>query len=219
MLYFSDLWMQIFCMIDRLIRPAKYIEIQSSNYIANLIYESFEYGIVHLCEPIFGKICSKLYSTEKLIHNKHVGEFFVYNVYVKTLILFLEKCIGSKYESDVCQLIIQHFSLSEVLVKIKPLLNIYPIFIKNYTTLHLLLDRFTFWHDSDMEFILKSILPYITMAKDIQSYKQINNIYLQAIRYATNIENAQLADNVKFEKELIIGQVSINYILELNNIF
>lgn len=212
MLYFSDLWMQMFYMIDRLIRPAKYIEIQSSNYIADLIYESFEHGISHLCEPIFEKISLKLHSVEKLIDNKRAGEFFVNNVYIKTLILFLNKCIGSKYESDVRKLIVQKISLSEILVKIKKLLNIYPILLKNYTTLHLLLDRFTLWNDSDIDFKLESIFTLITMANDIQSYKRINNVYLQAIRYSVNLKNAQSADNIKFEKELIIGQVSKNNI-------
>lgn len=168
--------------------------------------------MVHHCEPLLEELFSNLGSTDDLITNQQVKEFFAYNVYVKTLILSLEKFIGTKYESDACQKIVYKYSLSNVLISIQKLLNITPILLKNYMTLQLLLDCFTVWHHSDMECILKSFFTHMNMPKDIQSYQQINNSYTQAIKYA-NISNAQLANNAVFEKELIVGQVIIVHII------
>lgn len=168
--------------------------------------------MVHYCEPLLKELFYNLNSTDNLIVNHpDIKEFFAYNVYVKTLILSLEKFIGTKYESDVVHKIIKKYSLSDVLVNIQKLLNVNPILLKNYMTLHLIFDCFTVWHNSDMEFILKSIFSLMNTPKNIQSYKQINNLYTQAIRYV-NTSNAQLAANTIFEKELIIGQVNKNYI-------
>lgn len=160
------------------------------------------------CEPILIELFYNLNSTDNLIANhQDVKEFFAYNVYVKTLILSLEKFIGTEYESDVVQKIINKYSLSNVLVNIQKLINVNPILLKNYMTLHLLFECYTVWHNFDMEYVLKSIFSQMNLPKNIQSYKQINNLYLQAIRYA-NISNAQLAANTIFEKELLIGQVN-----------
>lgn len=191
-----------------MIVPAKYIEIQSTQYIANLIYKSFEHGMAPYCEALFKELFLNLNSTDSLIANGQTKELFGYNIYVKTLILSLEKFVGTKYESDVCEKIIFKYSLSDVLTNIKKILNISPILLKNYMTLHLLFDFFTVWNHSDIECILKSIFSHMNTPKDVQSYKQINNLYTQAIRYV-NISNTHLAVNTEFEKELILGQVSI----------
>lgn len=125
---------------------------------------------------------------------------------MKTLILLLEKCIGTKNESDVCRSIVEKYALSDVLMNIYKLLNVTSVLLKNYVTLHLLFDCLTNWHHSDMECILKSIFSLMNVPKNAHSYKQINNLYIQAIRYA-NISNTQSTVNAIFEKELIIGQV------------
>lgn len=203
----EGLWKIILFAIHGLTVPAKYVEIQASQYVADLIYKSFDHEMVHYCEPLLKELFYNLNSTDNLIVNHpDIKEFFAYNVYVKTLILSLEKFIGTKYESDVVHKIIKKYSLSDVLVNIQKLLNVNPILLKNYMTLHLIFDCFTVWHNSDMEFILKSIFSLMNMPKNIQSYKQINNLYTQAIRYV-NTSNAQLAANTIFEKELIIGQL------------
>lgn len=169
------------------------------------------------CEPLLQELFNSLSSTYCLITNQQVKEFFAYNVYVKTLILSLEKFIGTKYESDVYQKIINEYSLAAVLVNIQNLLSITPIILMNYIKLHLLFDCFTVWHNSDIETILKSIFSYTNMAKNIQSCKQMNNVYVQAIRYA-NISNTQLTLNTEFEKELIIGQVITSIIIFNHNV-
>lgn len=158
------------------------------------------------CEPLLQELFDSLNSIHCLITNQQVKDFFAYNVYVKTLILSLEKFIGTKYESDVCQKIINQYSLATVLVNIQKLLNVTPNLFTNYIKLHLLFDCFTLWNNSEVETILKSIFSHTNTAKNIQSCKQINNVYVQAIRYA-NISNTQLTVNTEFEKELIIGQV------------
>lgn len=170
---------------------------------------------MHNCDPLLQELFYNLNSTDNLIANhQDIKEFFAYNVYVKTLILSLEKFIGTKYESDIVYKIINKYSLSGVLMNIQKLLNVNPVLLKNYMTLHLIYDCFTVWHNSDMEYVLKSIFSLMNMPKNIQSYKQINNLYTQAIRYA-NTSNAQLAANTVFEKELIIGQVN-KYIIFKN---
>jgi len=200
--------------IRGLIVPAKYVEIQSSQYIADLIYKSFDYEMAHYCEPLLKELFYSLNSVDDLIANdQDIKHFFAYNVYVKTLILSLEKFIGTKYESDVVQNIINKFSLSDVLVNIQRLLNVNSILLKNYMTLHLIFDCLTVWHHSDLEYVLKLIFSHVNMPKNIHSYKQINNLFTQVIRYA-NISNAQLATNTIFEKELIIGQVNKYLILK-----
>jgi len=197
-----------------LIVPAKYVEIQSSQYIADLIYNSFVYEMAHYCDPLLKELFYNLNLTDNLIANHQgIKEFFAYNIYVKTLILSLEKFIGTKYESNVVQNIINKYSLSDVLVNILRLLNVNSILLKNYMTLHLIFDCFTVWHHSDMEYVLKSIFSHMNKPKDIHSFKKINNLYTQAIIYA-NISNAQLAANTIFEKELIIGQVNKYFIFK-----
>jgi len=206
-LTFLGLWKTILFAIHGLTVPAKYVEIQASQYIADLIYKSFDYEMVHNCEPLLKELFYNLNSIDNLIANhQDVKEVFAYNVYVKTLILSLENFIGTKYESVIVHKIINKYSLSDVLMNIQKLLNVNPILLKNYMTLHLIFDCFTVWHNSDMEYVLKLIFSHMNMPKNIQSYKQINNLYTQAIRYA-NTSNAQLAANTVFEKELIIGQV------------
>lgn len=171
--------------------------------------------MVHTCEPLLKQLFDKFNSTENLVANHQgIKEFFAYNVYLKTLILSLEKFVGTKYESDIVQKIIIKYSLSNVLVNILNLLNVNPILLKNCMTLHLLFDYFTIWRHSDMEDVLKSIYSHMNTPKNVQSYKQINNLYIQAIRYST-ASNSQLAANTVFEKELIIGQVN-KYILFKN---
>lgn len=203
----EGLWKIILVAIRGLIVPAKYVEIQSSQYIANLIYKSFVYEMAHYCDPLLKELFYNLNLTDNLISNHQgIKEFFAYNIYVKTLILSLEKFIGTKYESNVVQNIINKYSLSDVLVNIQRLLNVNSILLKNYMTLHLIFDCFTVWHHSDMEYVLKSIFSHMNKPNNIHSYKKINNIYTQAIIYA-NISNAQLAANTIFEKELIIGQL------------
>ncbi|XP_060838951.1 uncharacterized protein LOC132920516 [Rhopalosiphum padi] len=203
----EGLWKMILFAIRGLIVPAKYVEIQSSQYIADLIYKSFDYEMAHYCEPLLKELFYSLNSVDDLIANdQDIKHFFAYNVYVKTLILSLEKFIGTKYESDVVQNIINKFSLSDVLVNIQRLLNVNSILLKNYMTLHLIFDCLTVWHHSDLEYVLKLIFSHMNMPKNIHSYKQINNLFTQVIRYA-NISNAQLATNTIFEKELIIGQL------------
>ncbi|CAH1715507.1 unnamed protein product [Aphis gossypii] len=203
----EGLWKIILVAIRGLIVPAKYVEIQSSQYIADLIYKSFVYEMAHYCDPLLKELFYNLNLTDNLIANHQgIKEFFAYNIYVKTLILSLEKFIGTKYESNVVQNIINKYSLSDVLVNILRLLNVNSILLKNYMTLHLIFDCFTVWHHSDMEYVLKSIFSHMNKQKDIHSYKKINNLYTQAIIYA-NISNAQLAANTIFEKELIIGQL------------
>ncbi|XP_060871065.1 uncharacterized protein LOC132945364 [Metopolophium dirhodum] len=203
----EGLWKIILFSIHGLTVPAKYVEIQASQYIADLIYKSFDNEMVHNCEPLLKELFYNLNSIDNLIANyQDIKEFFAYNVYVKTLILSLEKFIGTKYESVVVHKIINKYSLSDVLMNIQKLLNVNPILLKNYMTLHLIFDCFTVWHNSDMEYVLKSIFSHMNMPKNIQSYKQINNLYTQAIRYA-NTSNAQLEANTVFEKELIIGQL------------
>lgn len=205
---FLGLWKNILIAIHGLIVPAKYIEIQSTQYIANLIYKSFEHGMAPYCETLLIELFLNLNSTDSLLANKQAKELFAYNIYVKTLILSLEKFIGTKYESDVCEKIVYKYSLSDVLENIKKLLNISPILLKNFMNLHLLYDFFTVWNYSDMECVLKSIYSHMNTPKDVQSYKQINSLYIQAIRYV-NISNTHLAVNTEFEKELILGQVSM----------
>ncbi|VVC25046.1 Hypothetical protein CINCED_3A021537 [Cinara cedri] len=202
----EGLWKNILFAINGLIIPAKYVEIQSSQYIADLIYKSFEHGMAHYCEPLFKDLFLKLNSIDNLIGSYQVNDFSAYNVYIKTLILSLEKFVGTKYESDVCLYIIEKYSLSDVLVNIQKLSNVNPMLLKNYMTLHLLFDTFTTWHHSDMEFILKLIGSRLSMVKDTRSYKQMNYLCVQAIRYA-NITNTQLSGNIQFEKELIIAQI------------
>jgi len=164
--------------------------------------------MAHYCEPLLEELFYNLNSTDNLTANhQDMKDFVGYNVYVKTLILSLEKFIGTKYESDVVYKIINKYSLSDVLVNIQKLLNVNPILLKNYITLHLIFDCFTVWHNSDMEYVLKSIFSHMNTPKNIQSYKKINNLCTQAIKYA-NTSNAQLATNPVFEKELIIGQVN-----------
>ncbi|XP_025191469.1 uncharacterized protein LOC112591762 [Melanaphis sacchari] len=203
----EGLWKVILFTIHGLIVPAKYVEIQSSQYISDLIYKSFDYEMAHCCEPLLKELFYNLHLTDNLIVNhKNIKAFSAYNVYVKTLILSLEKFIGTKYESNVVQNIINKYSLSHVLVNMQSLLDVNDILLKNYMTLHLIFDCFTVWHHSDMEYILKSIFSLMNLPKNIHSYKQINNLYTQAIRYA-NIKNVHLAANTIFEKELIIGQL------------
>jgi hypothetical protein len=201
------LWKIIPFAIDGLVVPAKYIEIQSSQYIAELIYRSFEYGIAHYCEPLLKVL---FFNVDKIIYsiiaNRHIKDFVVLNVYLRTLILILEKFIGTMYESDVCQLIIFKYSLSNILIQIKKIFNIYPMILNNYIILHLLFDYFTVWHQSESQYILKNIFSYMNIPKDVQLYKQISNLYIQAIKYV-HISNTQLVVNAAFEKELIIGQV------------
>lgn len=164
--------------------------------------------MVHNCEPLLKELFNYLNSTDNIIANhQDLKEFFAYNVCVKTIILSLEKFIGTKYESDIVPNIINKYSLSDVLENIEKLVNVNPILLRNYMTLHLIFDCFTVWHNSDAEYVLKSIFSYMNMPKDIQSYKLINNLYTQAIRYA-NTSNKQLAAYTIFEKELIIGQVN-----------
>lgn len=145
-----------------------------------------------------------------IIVNQQVKNVLVHSVYVKTLILTLEKFIGTVYESDACQQIIFKYSLSLILINIKKLFYTYPFLLKNYITLHLLFDYFTVWHQSETQNILKSIFSYMNIPKEVQLYKKISNLYVQAIRYA-HISNTQLAVNAAFEKELIIGQVIYTY--------
>lgn len=206
--FFLGLWKNILIAIHGLSVPAKYIEIQSTQYIANLIYKSFEYGMASHCETILNELFLNLNSIDSLMANGQAKELFAYNIYVKTLILSLETFIGTKYESDVCEKIIYKYSLSGILINIKTFLNISPILLKNYMTLHLLYDFFTVWNYSDIECILKSIFSHMNTPNDVQSYKHINSLYTQAIRYV-NISNTHLAVNSEFEKELILGQVSI----------
>ncbi|KAL5244226.1 hypothetical protein ACI65C_011636 [Semiaphis heraclei] len=203
----KGLWKIILFSIHGLTVPAKYVEIQASQYIADLIYKSFDFEMAHYCEPLLEELLYNLNSTDNLTANhQDMKEFVGYNVYVKTLILSLEKFIGTKYESDVLYKIINKYSLSDVLVNIQKLSNVNPILLKNYITLHLIFDCFTVWHNSDMEYVLKSIFSHMNTPKNIQSYNKINNLCTQAIKYA-NASNAQLAANPVFEKELIIGQL------------
>lgn len=217
---FSGLWKTILFTINKLTVPAKYVEIQSSQFIADLMYQLFEYGIQHYNDVILKEIFSYLCSIENLISNKQpVKAFFAYNVYVKTLILLLEKFIGTKYQFDVCLHVINKHSLSDVLVNFQKLLNVAPFLLKNYLTLHLLFDCYTIWPHSDMKCILKSIFSHMNTPKDVKSYKQINNLYILAIKYA-KLSNVLLEDNIVFEKELIIGQVIIllnisNYLIKI----
>jgi len=213
---FLGLWKNILFAIHGLIVPAKYVEIQSSQYIADLIYKSFEYGIERHCEPLLEDLFMNLRSTDGLIAKHQIKEFFAYNVYVKTLILSLEKFMGTEYELKACEKIIHKHSLSDVLANIQKLSNVTPMLVKNYTTLQLAFDCFTVWHRSDVGCILKSISSRTIIPKDLQSYKQINNLYTQAIRYA-NVSNTQLKNNAVFEKELIVGQVSVMVIVRLYN--
>lgn len=205
---FVGLWKNIFFAISGLTVPAKYVEIQSSQYIADLIFKSFENGMAHYCEPILEELFLKLNSIDNLVNSYQVNDFSAYNVYVKTLILSLEKFVGTKYESDVRQQIVVKYSVYDVIVNIHKLSNVNPLLLKNYMTLHLLYDCFTIWQHSDIELILKSIGHCLSMVNDTQSYKQINYLCVQAIKYA-NITNTQLAGNIQFEKELIIAQVKI----------
>lgn len=212
--YFLGLWKNILFSIHELIVPAKYVEIQSSQYIADLIYKVFEYEMPqHYFEPLLKELFYKLNSIDSLIYNQREKEFFPYNVYVKTLILSLENLIGSKYEFDVCENIVNKYFLSDVLVNIQKLLDVNSTLLKNYMKLHLLFDCFTVWHRSDSQIILKSIFSYMNVPKNIQSYKQINNLYIQAIKYANN-SNTQWAVDLRFEKELIIGQVSMHMFIK-----
>jgi len=213
---FLGLWKSILFAIRGLIVPAKYVEIQSSQYIADLIYKSFEYGIERHCEPLLEDLFMNLRSTDGLIAKHQIKEFFAYNVYVKTLILSLEKFMGTKYELEANEKIIHKHSLSNVLANIENLSKVTPMLVKNYTTLQLVFDCFTVWHHSDVECILKSIFSRTNIPKDLQSYKQINNLYTQAIRY-TNVSNTQLKINTVFEKELIVGQVSVMVIIRQCN--
>lgn len=160
------------------------------------------------CKPLIEELFLNLHSTDVLLTNQQIKELFAYNVYVKTLILTLEKCVGTKYELDVCQQIVNTYFLSDILVNIKKLLNVTPILLKNYITLHLLFDCLTVWQHSDMESILKSIFSHMNTPNDVRSYKHINNLFIQAIKYA-KISNTQLTNATIFEKELIIGQVYI----------
>lgn len=164
--------------------------------------------MAHCCEPLFKELFSKLCSTKNLVTNQPDKMFLIYNVYAKTLILLLDKFLGTKYQLDVCQYIIDKYPLSDVLVSIHEKLNVAPILLKNYTTLHLLFDCFTIWLHSDMNCILKSINSLMNTSKDIQSYKQINNLNILAIKYA-KISNVKLADSTMFERELLLGQVII----------
>lgn len=189
--------------------PAKFIEIQSSQYIADLIHKSFIYDVPQDCESLIKELFYKLNSTDNYVSNQQENIHSAYNVYVKTLILTLEKCIGTKYESDICELIVKKHALSDVLVNIQKLLGINPNLLRNYMQLRLLFDCFTLWHNSDLECILKTIFSYMTVPTNIQAYKQINSLYIQAIRYANISNNTQLSVDATFEKELITGQVNI----------
>lgn len=173
--------------------------------------------MIEYCTPLFDELFFILNSTDSLITNQRVKELFAYNVYVKTLILTLEKFIGTKYELDVCQKIINKYSLSKILMNINQLLIVSPIIIKNYITLQLLFDCYTVWHHSDMESILKLIFAYMNTPNDLQTYKLINNLFVQTIRY-TNISNLQLSDDTVFEKELIIGQVIVVQYIYLKHV-
>lgn len=212
--YFLGLWKNILFSIHELIVPAKYVEIQSSQYIAKLIFKVFEYKMPqHYFEPLLKELFHKLNSIDSLIYIRREKEYFAYNVYMKTLILSLENFIGSKYESDVCENIVYKYALSNVLVNIQKLLDVNSTLLKNYMKLHLLFDYFTIWHHSDLQCILKSIFSYMNVPKNIQSYKQINNLYIQAIKYANN-SNTQWAVDSTFERELIIGQVSMHMFIK-----
>lgn len=196
--------------------PAKYVEIQSSQYIADLIHKSFVYEIPEYCEPLIKELFYKLNSTDCLVANQQVNKFSSYNIYLKTLILSLEKFIGTTYERDVHKQIIEKHTLSDVLINIRKLLDINPLLLKNYMTLRLLFDCFTVWHNSNLECILKSFFSCMSVPTNIQSYKQLNNLYTQAITYAITSKNTQLSVDAMFEKELIAGQVNTKYLL--NNI-
>lgn len=152
-----------------------------------------------------------------IIANKQVKDLVVHSVHVKTLILTLEKFIGTPYESDALQKIIVNQSLSYIFKNIKKLFDINPILLKNYITLHFLFDYFTVWNQSDAQCILKSIFSYMNIPKETQLYKRICNLYIQAIRYA-HTSNSTLAVNAAFEKELIIGQVNYTIKFILYNI-
>lgn len=162
--------------------------------------------MAHYCEPILEELFLKLNSIDNLVNSYQVNNISAYNVYLKTLILSLEKFVGSKYESVVCQQIVEKYSVYDAIVNIHKLSNVNPLLLKNYMTLHLLFDCYTIWRNSDIETILKSISHCLSMVNDTQSYKQINYLCAQAIKYA-NITNIQLAGNIKFEKELVIAQV------------
>lgn len=168
---------------------------------------------LHYFEPLLKELFHKLNSIDSLIYNRREKEFFAYNVYVKTLNLSLENFIGSKYESDVCENIVNKYALSDVLVNMQKLLDVNSTLLKNYMKLHLLLDCFTIWHRSDLQCILKSIFSCMNVPKNIQSYKQINNLYTQAVKYANN-SNTQWAVDSTFERELIIGQVSMHMFIK-----
>lgn len=212
--YFLGLWKNILYSIHELTAPSKYVEIQSSQYIAKLIFKVFEYEMPqHYFEPLLKELFHKLNLIDGLIYNRLDKEFLAYNIYVKTLILSLENFIGSKYESDVCENIVYRYALSDVLVNIQKLLDVNSSLLKNYMKLHLLFDCFTIWHRSDLQCILKSIFSCMNMPKNIQSYKQINNLYIQAIKYAKN-SNTQWSVDSTFERELIIGQVSVHMFIK-----
>lgn len=206
MLFFLlGLWKHILFAINGLKVPAKYVEIQSSQYIADLIYKSIKYEIPHYYwRPLVEALFCKLNSTNSLIDQSDIKEFFAYNVYMKTLILLMEKCIGIQHESDGFKIL--QLALSDLLVNIHKLLGVAPVLLKNYVTLHLLFDCSTTWHHSDTECILKSTFSLMNVSKNVQSYRQVNHLYIQAIRYA-NISNTQLTNSAMFEKELINGQV------------
>lgn len=205
------MWKNIFFAIDGLVIPAKYIEIQSSQYIAELIYRSFEYEITYCCDPLLKVLFSNIDKINcNIIANRQIKYFVVLSVYLKTLILILEKFIGTVYESDACQKIIFKYSLYNILIQIKKTFNVYPMLLKSYITLHLLFDYFTVWHQSESQHILKNIFSYMNIPKDVQLYKKISNLYIQAIRYV-HIGNTQLVVSAAFEKELIIGQVIFTY--------
>jgi len=209
---FSGLWKKVFLAVRQLILHTKYIEFQSSQYIADLIYKSFEYGMEHYCKSLLDDIFSNLHLTNNLMDKHEMKEVYVYNVYVKTLILTLEKFVGTAYESEVREKILNKYVLSDMLVYMEQLSKVTPVLIKNYMTLQLVFDCFTLWQCADVKCLLNVISSRFKEFKNLQSYKQINNLYTQVIKYA-NVSNTEVKKNTVFEKELIVGQVSVCMLL------
>ncbi|XP_050419640.1 uncharacterized protein LOC126832762 [Adelges cooleyi] len=199
----EGLWLNILFKNDKSFVMGKFMEVQTIQYIADLVYRTFDFDITHFNEPILHDIFSELCYNDELIENCEEKAISTYNFYLKMLIVCLERFLGTKYQAEACKTIILNYSLKDILKKMNTLLKLSPYLSRNCVTLHLLLDCYTVWPKLDMELTFNSLFSNMDWPDNPLFYKQVNNWYTQAIKYL----NAAKINDVCFEKELIIGQL------------
>ncbi|XP_050538472.1 uncharacterized protein LOC126903935 [Daktulosphaira vitifoliae] len=198
------LWSKNLFINDANFVMGKFMELQNIQYISEFIYKSFELDVVNCSKNILNHIFFELKNVDHILKKNEIKLYNNFNFYAKILIFTLERFLGTEYQPKAYEVIIVNYVFKDILIKMNKLIKLAPFLSKSYITLHLLFDCYTIWPSLDTRSILKSNFVYLDWPNDLQFYKQVNNWYIQAIKYM-NIMKLNKTD--LFEKQLIFDQL------------